>query len=337
MPNLCSRLVFFQVPLRYVGLMRAVVDQHPVPRLILRRSRSRDLLVPIIRAHEARIHVIYDAPIVESTMVDHLPNGKTRARHVKKTTKRPMAPASAEDQRSRLSVMLRLGTLVVITVVLASAQVQPSGRASTGVSSSPTNVSRSPIGPIRPAAPGRPNIISPSRTGTTPPNIVAPGLPRSTAAGVRPAGAASPAPRHASRDRRSHRGRTRVFVPVYYPVFGYDGGYGQAPNVIEVNSQQAARSSAQSVVVVGGGARQVSVRPEPEDSQEQEVGEVEDDYVLIALAGGLIYAAESYELDFAMLTFTTIQGERYVVSRAEVDVEFTKRLNAERGVEIELR
>ena len=124
---------------------------------------------------------------------------------------------------------------------------------------------------------------------------------------------------------------------MYYPVFGYDGGYGQAPNVIEVNSQQAARSSAQSVVVVGGGGRQVSVRPEPADSQEQEVGEVEDDYVLIALAGGLIYAAESYELDFATLTFTTIQGERYVVSRAEVDVDFTKKLNAERGVEIELR
>ena len=128
-----------------------------------------------------------------------------------------------------------------------------------------------------------------------------------------------------------------MFVPVYYPIFGYDGGYGQAPNVIEVGPEQAARSSAGSVVVVGGGSRRVSARPESAsvELEDQRPREVETDYVLIALVGGLIYAVESYELDFATLTFTTVQGARYVVSRAEVDVEFTKKLNAERGVELE--
>lgn len=138
-----------------------------------------------------------------------------------------------------------------------------------------------------------------------------------------------------------------MFVPIYYPVFGYD----QTPNVIEVGPGNARRSSVGRVVVVGGGSRTVSSRtvvqevdPEPEvapapeadPALTEEPREVEKDYILIALAGGLIYAVESYELDFGTITFTTIQGERYVVSRAEVDIEFTRKLNAERGVEIDL-
>lgn len=253
--------------------------------------------------------------------------------------------------------MRRVGFLILATAAAAWAQVRPGNSASTGVASSPTtvqraptNTPRSPLGPVRPVAPGRPNIISPSGTGVTPPNIVAPGLPRqprtvaprTVPQGVVPPGLQAEDPQRPPRHRRpSRRGATRVFVPIYYPVFGYD----QTPNVIEVGPGNARRSSVGRVVVVGGGARTVSSRTvvqevEPEITRapevEDEPREIETDYILIALAGGLIYAVESYELDFGAITFTTIQGERYVVSRAEVDVEFTQQLNAERGVEIDL-
>ena len=57
---------------------------------------------------------------------------------------------------------------------------------------------------------------------------------------------------------------------------------------------------------------------------------------LIAYLGGSIHAALGYWLEGDLLHYTTLQGAHNLVSTNLVDVEFSRRLNRERGVAFEL-
>lgn len=112
---------------------------------------------------------------------------------------------------------------------------------------------------------------------------------------------------------------------MYVPVYGLYG-YAASPNVIEVNAETLARSNAEHVIEVD--EEGVAERPAEEPAA--------PDYWLIALRGGLIYAATEFGVEHRALWFVTMQGDEYVVPLAEVDAEFCRRLNAERGYEIDL-
>jgi hypothetical protein len=61
------------------------------------------------------------------------------------------------------------------------------------------------------------------------------------------------------------------------------------------------------------------------------------EYWLIALQGGLIYAAGSYEERDETFRFRTLEDKQFVVPLAEVDIAFTKKLNSDLGREFDLR
>jgi hypothetical protein len=67
--------------------------------------------------------------------------------------------------------------------------------------------------------------------------------------------------------------------------------------------------------------------PEPADGGE---------FHLVALEGGLIYAAREHWLLGNTLHFVTLQGDHYVVSLAEVDLDLSVQLNRERGMKFVL-
>lgn len=158
---------------------------------------------------------------------------------------------------------------------------------------------------VYPGTPGR------SNTGS----VVSPGIP-SVPAVVQPVRR----PRHGRGERPG-----RPVIPVYVPVYGMYG-YAATPNVIEVNAETLAQSNAQHVIEVG----EQTTAAEPAERSE------EPDYWLIALRGGLIYAATEFGEEHRALWFVTVQGDEYVVPLAEVDAAFSRRLNQERGFEIEL-
>lgn len=194
---------------------------------------------------------------------------------------------------------------------------------------------------VYPGTPGRSNpgrITSPG-IPTPPPrrpgSVLTPGTPPTPASpGVPPAQIGGPAePRQRGRGAGPRRrARPVVYVPFYYPVYGYDSfGYG-APNVIAVGPGTRSRSSSSHVITVGDDdGREITT---DRVAARAEAGE--DLYFLIALRGGLIYAVGTYEVEGGTLDVTTLQGERYILPMAEVDLEFTKKLNADRGVEINL-
>ena len=204
---------------------------------------------------------------------------------------------------------------------------------------------------------GSGNIVYPGTPGrSSPGRITSPGLPNPTPAPPRPGNVLTPGtppPRNPvppasvqvgqpNGRRPRPRGRTArpvVYVPFYYPVYGYD-----APNVIYVPPGRRSYSSSSHVITVGqDDGREISARdlpstdsapPDPEPPTAEEANE--DEYYLIALEGGLIYAASSYTVNGRTLEFVTLQGERYVVSLAELDLTFTRKLNSDRGVEISI-
>jgi len=69
--------------------------------------------------------------------------------------------------------------------------------------------------------------------------------------------------------------------------------------------------------------------PDKDDPEAEEVDE--SALRLIALYGGLIYAAQDYWLEGNTLHFVTARGDEYVVSIVEVDLDESARLNRERG------
>ncbi|MBI1353399.1 MAG: hypothetical protein GC160_03560 [Acidobacteria bacterium] len=182
-------------------------------------------------------------------------------------------------------------------------------------------------------SPGLPN--SPAR----PPNILHPGTPSPTTqtpTTQRPP-VVSPAPPVNPGPRPGRGGRT-AYYPLYFPIYGMYPYY-SAPNVIQVQPNVQTQSSASHVIVVGD-EKADATAPEPEapaDGSDPNAAPAQDpEYWLIALRGGLIYAAADYQVEPHALWFLTAQGDEYVVPLAEVDVAFSRKLNTERGVEINL-
>lgn len=215
---------------------------------------------------------------------------------------------------------------------------------------SPPSPQPAPPSYIRPGAPDarlgagsvRPNtgnIVYPGTPGNNQAigNILSPGLP-----GAQPIPSLQPIPavvqpaRPAIQGVDPRGGRRRP--PIFYPIYGIYT-YPLVPNAIAVTGSTVTQSGA-GYAIAGGGEpvpeRQAETRQKPEPG----VVELGDDklapsYWLIALQGGLIYAVSDYSIEARALRFTTLQGDAYVVPLAELDADFTVKLNRDRGVEIE--
>jgi hypothetical protein len=223
----------------------------------------------------------------------------------------------------------------------------------------------------RPAAPGpdarvgaggirtsNPNILYPgSPSGGQPGSILTPGTPRSPGASALPAtpGAATqvkpPAQGGPGRGRR-HRGG-RGYLPIY--GYGYGGVYidsGSGPNAV-VQDAETTTSGSANVVTMPPQEPQRVPRSRVFDVRETADGEVTTrvldhypgeerqrppaEYWLIALKGGLIYAADSFEERDETFRFRTLEAKEFVVPLAEVDVAFTERLNSDLGRDFNIR
>ena len=179
------------------------------------------------------------------------------------------------------------------------------------------------------------NIVSPGLPTPPPgpPNILEPGGRSTGDDGARPPSVA-PADEPKDHPRRGRRGRGGVFLPIQTPIYGlWDTAL--APNVIQVPPGVATRSSAEHVIRVGEAAPAAET-PATETAAEGRPAETPPEYWLIALRGGLIYAAKDFEVEPHAVWFITMQGDEYIVPRQEVDAVFSRKLNAERGVEIDL-
>jgi hypothetical protein len=157
--------------------------------------------------------------------------------------------------------------------------------------------------------------------------------------------------------RRQGRGRvygSRGYVPVY-GGYGYGGVYvdsGAGPTAVAQEGDAATAGSANTVTVPPRETQQ------PPRSRVFEVGTSADgdvttrmlnhypgenrrrapaEYWLIALKGGLIYAAGSYEERDDTFRFQTLADKQFVVPLAEVDLAFTAKLNGDLGREFQIR
>jgi hypothetical protein len=145
--------------------------------------------------------------------------------------------------------------------------------------------------------------------------------------------------------RHFDRGRGGAVV---YPFvfFGYDGGgYSDggavvrtspdASYVIEGHLDEAAVERRSRVYEVGPRAGEDAYADtEPAESELAPGDEPAPDggsFDLIALQGGLIYAVREHWLLGNTVHFVTLQGDHYVVSLQEVDLDLSVRLNRERG------
>ncbi len=206
-----------------------------------------------------------------------------------------------------------------------------------------------------------PNILYPgSPSGGQPGSILTPGTPRSPGASALPAtpGAAMQV-KPPVRGGRRGRGPGRVYgsrgyVPIY-GGYGYGGVYidsGSGPTPV-TQEEETATSSSANVITVPQQEPQ-----KPPHSRVFDVGKTADgevttrvldhypgqegrrpaaDYWLIALKGGLIYAAESFEERDETFRFRTLEDKQFVVPLAEVDLAFTEKLNSDLGREFNVR
>ncbi len=186
---------------------------------------------------------------------------------------------------------------------------------------------------------GRPgSITSPGlpQAPAAPTSILTPGTPSASAAD-RP----SPAVIGGGRDRRDRpRGGGRHhpgFQPVYWPVYGYVYEYG-GPSVIAVEPEAVTESTAEYAMEPAARAELAgrSRVYEVGDGDEAADDAARREYWLIALKGGLIYAAERYWMQNETFRFKTMNGKEFIVSPVEIDLEFTEQINAERGLAFEL-
>jgi len=154
-------------------------------------------------------------------------------------------------------------------------------------------------------------------------------------------------------------------VIVYpYVYFGYPYGYGNGGYAVETGAVSKTSSSANYVVEghldtsssrephsrvyeVGPGAANDPNAPEAAPiegddprgeaaSAEAAREPVEDVFYLIALKGGLIYASREHWLLGTTVHFVTLQGDHYVVSLQELDLDLSVQLNRERGLKLVL-
>ena len=203
----------------------------------------------------------------------------------------------------------------------------------------------------------RPNILYPgSPSGGQPGSILTPGTPRSPGASALPAtpgaGMRAKPPARGGRGRgRGHGGRG--FLPIY--GYGYGGVYidsGTGPNAVAQDGESATASGANAITVP---PRELQRPPRSRvfDVRETADGEITTrvldhypgeerqrapaEYWLIALKGGLIYAADSFEERDETFRFRTLEAKEFVVPLAEVDVAFTEKLNSDLGRDFSLR
>lgn len=206
---------------------------------------------------------------------------------------------------------------------------------------------------------GNPNILHPgSPSGSQPGSILTPGTPRSPGASALPStpGAAMQVKPPAEGGRGRGRGRvygSRGYMPIY--GYGYGGVYvdsGAGPTAVAPERDVATSSSANVITVPPSESKR------PPRSRVFDVGETADgqittrvldhypgenkrrpsaEYWLIALKGGLIYAAGSYEERDDTFRFRTLEDKQFVVPLAEVDLVFTEKLNSDLGKEFSLR
>lgn len=244
---------------------------------------------------------------------------------------------------------LTVGLLLLLISAPLAAQRGVGGRSGRpGISSAPPDAR---IGAGRARTSNR-NILYPgSPSGGRPGSILTPGTPRSPGASALPAtpGAAVQTKPRPGRGR-GHRQRVFGGRGGYVPVYGYgyggvyiDSGYGP----VEVPEEERAESERAYVMTAPSREPKEPPTPRVYDVREDADGRVEMtsiaagdgretlqnsvDYWLIALKGGLIYAADQYWRQQETFRFTTLEGKEFVVSMAELDVDFTERLNADLG------
>jgi hypothetical protein len=200
-----------------------------------------------------------------------------------------------------------------------------------------------------------PNILYPgSPSGGRPGSILNPGSPPTPAASPLPATPGTGMQeRPREHDGRWH-GKGRVFGRRgYLPVYGYGYGgvfidSGSGPTAVEQENETATSSEANVITVP-------AAEPKVPRSRVFDVGQTADgrvttrdypaegsssrqaEYWLIALKGGLIYAADSFEERDDTFRFHTLEDKEFVVPLAEVDLGFTEKLNGDLGREFNLR
>jgi hypothetical protein len=217
---------------------------------------------------------------------------------------------------------------------------------------------------------GHTSILSPGLPGAyRPGNVVTPGTPSA----VRPPAAhpggifAGPGARpdrfpDFSRGPRGLERHGRSVIVYPYVYFGYPYGYGNGGYAVETGAASKTSSSASYVIEghldktsarephsrvyeVGPGATDDPSAPDgalidgegPDEAAPGEVGApTEDAFRLIALKGGLIYASREHWLLGSTVHFVTLQGDHYVISLQEVDLDLSVQLNRERGLKFVL-
>jgi hypothetical protein len=220
------------------------------------------------------------------------------------------------------------------------------------------------LSPGLPGSTGTTSILSPGLPGPFHPgSVLTPGSPPQVSSPAPHPGGLFAGPGTQigrSRDRGAgfgHRNRSVIVYPYVY--FGYPYGYGNGGYAIEAGGVTRTSSNASYVVEghldttsqrephsrvyeVGPGTSDVppAVEPEPDDSGEPSPEaapeSAEEVFYLIALKGGLIYAAREPWLMGNTVHFVTLQGDHYVVSLREVDLDLTAQLNRERGLKFVL-
>ncbi len=259
-------------------------------------------------------------------------------------------------------------TLCAQITVRSGQTIRSTGAAlpSTGVSSTPTAAPPAVTGTRSDARMGAGgagmrtgNIVYPGTpNGGRPGSITSPGLPNPpsrptsilTPGTPPPPSVQQPPPASLRSDGGGVRGRGRHrdrlspnqagYVPTYWPVYGYVYEYG-GPSVVEVQPEVATDSQTTYTVDDGAAEPPVGTRIEGrskvyEVREQDKPAEAQGDYWLIALKGGLIYAAERFWMQNETFRFKTMAGKEFIVSPVEVDVEFTQELNGDRGREFQM-
>jgi hypothetical protein len=199
---------------------------------------------------------------------------------------------------------------------------------------------------------GQPNILSPGTPGPyRPGSVLTPGSPPASS----PTGGIFVTPDR-GRDRSDRvRGNRRFDAngggAVVYPYvyFGYpyaNSSYGDGGTVVRTspNASYSIEGHLDGAAVERR-YRTYQAGPGTGDEPYAETGPVDDElaggvdeqapgdesFDLIALQGGLIYAVHEHWLLGNTVHFVTLQGDHYVVSLPEVDLDLSVRLNRERG------
>lgn len=212
--------------------------------------------------------------------------------------------------------------------ITASRQARPDARLGAGGVSARTGNIVYPGTPRggRPGSITSPGLPNPPATSTS---VLTPGTPTAQ----QPAPAVIRAGRsqrdHPRRGQRPHAG----YSPVYWPVYGYEYG---SPSVVEVQPEVATDSRAEHAVESPSRAEIEGRSRVYEVGEEAQPDETPQQYWLIALKGGLIYAAERYWMQNGTFRFRTLAGKEFIISPIEIDLEFSRQLNAERGLDFDL-